>query len=187
MGAEAEKADTLASGFAKPPQSAAPRAWWHWMNGNITQEGIKLDLEWMKRIGIGGFQTFDASLGTPQVVEKRLVFMTPEWKEAFSFATTLADKLHLEMGIAGSPGWSESGGPCAAPAQAMKKIVWSETTIAEAVKVTNLWVNRLIGDAQPDTTHKYTFTTQAFYKADSPLLPSGLLGPVQLLRERRGS
>jgi len=52
------------------------------------------------------------------------------------------------------------------------------------VKVTNLWVNRLIGDAQPDATDKYTFTTQAFYKADSPLLPSGLLGPVRLLRER---
>jgi hypothetical protein len=54
------------------------------------------------------------------------------------------------------------------------------------VKVTNLWVNRLIGDAQADTPRKYTFTTQAFYKADSPLLPSGLLGPVRLLRERRG-
>ena len=133
LGAEAEKADALASGFAKPPQSAAPRVWWHWMNGNITDAGIKLDLEWMKRIGIGGFQTFDAALGTPQVVEKRLVFMTPEWKEAFSFAVTLADQLHLEMGIAGSPGWSESGGPWVEPAQAMKKIVWSETTIPGGV------------------------------------------------------
>ena len=131
LGAQAEQADVLASGFSTPPQSAAPRVWWHWMNGNITDAGIKLDLEWMKRIGIGGFQTFDASLGTPQVVEKRLVFMTPEWKEAFSFATTLADQLHLEMGIAGSPGWSESGGPWVEPAQAMKKIVWSETTIPE--------------------------------------------------------
>jgi hypothetical protein len=133
LGAAAEKADTLASDFARPPQSAAPRVWWHWMNGNITQAGIKLDLEWMKRIGIGGFQTFDASLGTPQVVDQRLVFMTPEWKAAFLFATTLADQLHLEMGIAGSPGWSESGGPWVEPADAMKKIVWSETTLAEGV------------------------------------------------------
>ncbi len=100
------------------------------MNGNITKEGIKLDLEWMKRIGIGGFQTFDASLGTPQVVEKRLAFMTPEWKDAFAYATTLADQLGLEMAIAGSPGWSESGGPWVMPADAMKKIVWSETTLA---------------------------------------------------------
>jgi hypothetical protein len=49
------------------------------------------------------------------------------------------------------------------------------------IKVTNLWVNRLIGDQQPDITNKYTYTTQAFYRADSPLLPSGLLGPVQIV------
>ena len=81
------------------------------MNGNITKEGIKLDLEWMHRAGLGGFQNFDAALLTPQVVEKRLVYMTPEWKDAFKYATTLADQLGLEEAIAGSPGWSETGGP----------------------------------------------------------------------------
>jgi hypothetical protein len=50
------------------------------------------------------------------------------------------------------------------------------------IKVTNLWVNRLIGDQQPDATKKYTYTAQQFYRADSPLLPSGLLGPVQIVR-----
>ena len=50
------------------------------------------------------------------------------------------------------------------------------------IKVTNLWVNRLIGDAQPDAIGKYTYTTQPFYRADSPLLPSGLLGPVRIVR-----
>jgi hypothetical protein len=49
------------------------------------------------------------------------------------------------------------------------------------IKITNLWVNRLTGDQQPDITKKYTYTTQAFYQADSPLMPSGLLGPVQIL------
>ena len=79
-------------------------------NGNITKEGIKLDLEWMKRVGIGGFQNFDAALNTPKFVDKRLVYMTPEWKDAFRFTTWLADSLKLEMAIAGSPGWSESDG-----------------------------------------------------------------------------
>ena len=55
-------------------------------------------------------------------------------------------------------------------------------TNAVEVKVTNLWVNRLIGDQQPSVTRKYTYTTMPFYRADSPLLPSGLLGPVQLVR-----
>jgi hypothetical protein len=50
------------------------------------------------------------------------------------------------------------------------------------VKVSNLWVNRLIGDQQVGVKQKYTFTTQAFYRADAPLLPSGLLGPVRVLK-----
>ena len=122
-------ADAFKSGFEHPPESARPRVWWHWMNGNITQEGIKLDLEWMQRVGIGGFQAFDAALATPQVVDKRLVYMTPEWKEAFRYAITLGDKLDMEEAIAGSPGWSETGGPWVPPSQGMKKYVWSETSI----------------------------------------------------------
>ncbi len=121
--------DALLTNFKNPPSGAKPRVWWHWMSGNITKEGIRADLEWMKRVGIGGFQNFDAGLSTPQIVDKRLVYMTPEWKDAFRFTATLADKLGLEMTIAGSPGWSESGGPWVTPAQAMKKYVWSETQV----------------------------------------------------------
>jgi hypothetical protein len=47
------------------------------------------------------------------------------------------------------------------------------------IKVTNAWVNRLIGDQQPGAT-KYTYADVKPYKANSPLLPSGLLGPVRL-------
>ena len=133
-GAQAKPAagggDPLKSGFVSPPQSARPLVWWHWMNGNISKEGIKLDLEWMHRVGIGGFQNFDAALATPQVVDKRLAYMTPEWKDAFKYATTLADKLGMEEAIAGSPGWSESGGPWVTGPEAMKKYVWSETIVA---------------------------------------------------------
>jgi len=119
----------LKSGFENPPASARPRVWWHWMNGNITKEGIKLDLDWMHRVGIAGFQNFDAALATPQVVENRLAYMTPEWKDAFKYATTLADQYGMEMAIAGSPGWSESGGPWVPPSHGMKKYVWSETIV----------------------------------------------------------
>jgi len=50
------------------------------------------------------------------------------------------------------------------------------------IKVTNAWVNRLIGDQQPDATKKYTFADVKPYKASSPLLASGLLGPVTVIR-----
>src|ERR1039457_642687 len=121
--------DPLKCGFENPPNGARPRVWWHWMNGNIAKEGIKLDLEWMHRVGLGGFQNFDAALQTPQVVDKRLAYMTPEWKDAFKYAIQLGDQYGMEMAIAGSPGWSESGGPWVPPSQGMKKYVWSETLV----------------------------------------------------------
>lgn len=121
-----EAPDRLLTEFREPPTSARPRVWWHWMNGNITHDGIRKDLEWMKRAGIGGLQNFDASLVTPQIVDKRLVYMTPEWKAAFKFAAGEADRLGLEMAIASSPGWSETGGPWVEPRDGMKKLVWTQ-------------------------------------------------------------
>lgn len=121
--------DPLKASFSHPPAEAKPRVWWHWMNGNITKEGIRKDLLWMNKAGIGGFQNFDAALMTPQIVEKRLTYMTPEWKEAFKLTTKLADSLQLEMAIAGSPGWSETGGPWVKPEDGMKKPVWSELRV----------------------------------------------------------
>jgi hypothetical protein len=104
------------------------------MNGNVTREGITADLEWMHRAGIGGMQMIDANLGTPLFVEKRLVWMTPEWKDAFRHAADEAHRLGLEMGMEAAGGWSETGGPWVKPPAAMKKIVWSETLVQGPVK-----------------------------------------------------
>lgn len=122
-------ADELADGFRNPPQSARPRVWWHWMNGNVTKEGIDKDLDWMARMGIGGVQNFDASLMTPQIVKERLTYMTDGWKDAFRHAVRTADAKGLEFAIAASPGWSETGGPWVKPQDAMKKLVWGETDL----------------------------------------------------------
>jgi hypothetical protein len=121
--------DALQAGFIDPPPSARPRVWWHWMNGNVTKDGIRKDMEWMQRVGIGGLQNFDASLSTPQIVDKRLVYMTPEWRDAFRYAASLADNFGLELAIASSPGWSETGGPWVQPKDGLKKVVWSETLV----------------------------------------------------------
>lgn len=143
---DANGQDVLAGQFRDPPAQARPRVWWHWMNGNVTKDGIAKDLAWMKAVGIGGLQNFDANLATPQVVDKRLVYMTPEWKDAFRFATSEADRLGLELAIAASPGWSETGGPWVKPQDGMKKLVWAEATLAGG--------KRLRGalPALPDTT-----------------------------------
>ena len=62
-------------------------------------------------------------------MKNRLAYMTPEWKDAFKYAVNLGNQLGMEMAIAGSPGWSESGGPWVPPSEGMKKYVWSETHV----------------------------------------------------------
>jgi len=121
--------DALIHGFEDPPNSARPRVWWHWMNGNISQEGMKLDLDWMHRVGLGGVTIFEGAIDTPTVVPRRLIYMAPDWKQAFRYAVTTARNMGMEVAIASSPGWSESGGPWVPAAQGMKKLVWSATRV----------------------------------------------------------
>jgi len=49
------------------------------------------------------------------------------------------------------------------------------------IQITNLWANRLIGDQKLPEKERSTWTSGEFFKATDPLLPSGLLGPVQIL------
>ena len=50
------------------------------------------------------------------------------------------------------------------------------------IRVVNAWVNRLIGDEQPGAA-KLAYADVKPYKASSPLVPSGLLGPVTVIRD----
>jgi hypothetical protein len=120
---------SLEEGFKNPPESAKPRTWWHWTNSNITKEGITKDLEWMKRVGIGGFQLADVASGQGQTVKDKILFGSPEWLDAVRHAAAESKRLNLEMTIFSSAGWSLTGGPWVKPEQAMKKLVWSEINI----------------------------------------------------------
>ena len=53
------------------------------------------------------------------------------------------------------------------------------------IEITNFWPNRLIGDQQLPPEKRFTRTNITKFRADSPLLPSGLLGPVSMRVARR--
>lgn len=122
--------------FADPPREYRPRVWWHWMNGNITEDGIRKDIEWMDAAGIVGFHIFDAGFDTPQIVDERLPYMSEGWKKAFNLALDMADSLNMEVSITSSPGWSLTGGPWVTREDAMKKIVWTEKYLNGGKRVT---------------------------------------------------
>ncbi|NLE60823.1 MAG: hypothetical protein GX616_20955 [Planctomycetes bacterium] len=48
------------------------------------------------------------------------------------------------------------------------------------IDIVNLWPNRLIGDARLPENTRLTVTNVKKFKPDSPLMPSGLLGPVTI-------
>src|ERR1700733_6331249 len=127
--AQPQQTPSMQEDFQNPPEAAKPRVWWHWMSGNVSKEGITADLEWMHRVGIGGMQMFDGDLGVAQYIDKPVIWMTPEWKDAFHHAGAEADRLGLEMAMAASGGWSETTGPWVKPEAAMKKVVGSETRV----------------------------------------------------------
>jgi len=126
------QAQSLQQEFGNPGNEARPRVWWHWLNGNITKDGIRKDLEWMQRVGIGGVHNFDAGLLTPQMIPERLEYMTPKWKDAFSFAVALADSMGMEFTIPSAPGWSATGGPWVNVKDGMKKLTWCEIQVEGA-------------------------------------------------------
>ncbi|HPI33776.1 MAG TPA: glycosyl hydrolase, partial [candidate division Zixibacteria bacterium] len=69
---------SLEEGFRSPPGEARPLTWWHWLNGNITKEGITADLESMRRAGLGGCYLFNCGGRMP---EGDVRFMQPKWLE----------------------------------------------------------------------------------------------------------
>src|SRR4030095_8556808 len=60
------RASIIEENFKNPPASSFPQVLWFWMNGNVTKEGITLDLEAMKQVGIGGVLNFDVGTGIPK-------------------------------------------------------------------------------------------------------------------------
>jgi hypothetical protein len=131
--------DSLFDGFRDPPNAARPRVWWHWIGGNVSLDGAKLDLDWMQRVGVGGVHTFTGGgLPEPAVITPPVTFMSEEWKTVFRDTTRIARQAGMEVTIAGSPGWSETGGTWVPPEDAMKKYVWSETQLMGGKPFTGL-------------------------------------------------
>jgi hypothetical protein len=125
-------AATLEEDFAKPPRDARLRAYWWWINGNVTKEALTRDLEQMKAKGFGGALICDAD-GSAQEGNDRAphgpTFFSPEWRELYKHTLREADRLGLEMSLNIQSGWN-LGGPMVKPEDAPKKLVWTETRVA---------------------------------------------------------
>ena len=137
--APAFAADELKQAFENPPATARPYAFWYWVNGHITREGITADLEGMKQAGLGGVMIFNIGKTFPAGPVR---CTTPEWREMMKHAIRESARLGMEVNLNNSSaGWSGSGGPWITPDLAMKKLTWSETRIQGGRHVTEVLPN----------------------------------------------
>ncbi len=118
--------DQIENFYLNPPDSSRPWVFWMWMNGNITKEGITLDLEVMKRMGIGGAICFNSAVGIPR---GPVDYASEPWMDATEHALKEALRLGLQISLHNSPGYSGSGGPWITPEMSMQQLVWTETQI----------------------------------------------------------
>lgn len=114
--------DDLRAGFVDIPDTMQTSVYWHWLAGNISEEGVIADLDAMKQAGIN--RAFIANIGlTPQEVPTGDVrFMSDEWWRILHAALRRASELDIEIGIFNSAGWSQAGGPWVAPGQSMRRL-----------------------------------------------------------------
>ena len=126
LSAQGPATGALESEFLKPPAAARPHTWWHWMNGNVTADGITRDLEAMARVGVGGVQMFDVGTGIPKGPVETL---SPEWLRLVRHAASEANRLGMSFTMHNCPGWSSTGGPWITPDRAMQQLVWSEALV----------------------------------------------------------
>lgn len=129
--AAAAPPSTLERGFANPPAEGRLRAYWWWLNGNVTAEAITRDLEWMKRVGMGGALVFDAG-GADQFghapVPAGPQYASPEWRTLLAHTVREAGRLGLTLSFNPQSGWN-LGGPTVPVEEASKQLVWSTVDI----------------------------------------------------------
>lgn len=135
--------DDLERDFLSPPISVRPFVWWHWLGPNFSEEGIKKDLDAMKRSGIGGATIFNI---TSSVVESHLPTVNNPWPNqtyrgneywnAVRLAASEASRLGLELGLHNTVGYSTTGGPWIDEERSMQHVVWSFKKLSGGSKVT---------------------------------------------------
>ncbi|WP_167618274.1 glycosyl hydrolase [Maribellus sediminis] len=116
--------------FQGTPFESGVHTWWHWIDGNITKDGIRKDLEAMHSQGITQATILNVGLFHKQFFGlKEVRFNSPEWYAMFQYALEKADSLGLKIGVHNCDGWSTTGGPWIDPEHAMKEVTWNKTII----------------------------------------------------------
>jgi hypothetical protein len=124
--------------FLRPDRIFYPETWFHFVNGNVSREGITRDLEAIAQSGIQGVQLFHGKIGSPEDwpgTEEHIECLTPKWEDLVRHTASEAHRLGLRFSLQTCPGWAMSGGPWIKPEQAMRHLIYTRTDVKGGQKV----------------------------------------------------
>ena len=126
--------------FLNPPREAHAGVWWHWMGGQVSEEGIVKDLDWFRRNGVFSATVFGmADSCTPwakrigNVPTDGLRPFDARWWGLFAFACREGRKRGIDIGLHNCPGYTSTGGPWIPSRLAMRELVFNVTNAAEQI------------------------------------------------------
>ena len=117
--------------FQHPDRIFYPETWFHFVNGNVSREGITRDLEAIAQSGIQGIQLFHGRMNDAvwPGTEEPIYCLTPKWEDLVRHTATEAHRLGMRFSLQTCPGWAMSGGPWIAPEQAMRHLAYTRTDV----------------------------------------------------------
>ncbi len=128
------RTDELERIFQKPPESAKPGVWWHWMGSNVTRAGITRDLEALKDAGFNRTTIFSlADTVTPSAGQignsptPEIIGWTEPWWKLVRHAAEESKRLGMDLGMHNCPGYTASGGTWIPEEMSMQKVCFSQT------------------------------------------------------------
>ncbi len=123
--------------FVNPPGSYRAGAFWCWLNGNMSREGISRDLREMSEKGMGRAEIWDvAAINNPDnFIPAGPAFLSDSSLAMIKFAFDEGRKYGIKIGMVGSSGWN-AGGTWVEPEWASKQLYYSQVVLKGPVKKT---------------------------------------------------
>ncbi len=112
--------------FTTPPDSVKPSVYYHWLNNNVSQQGVKNDIEAMAKVGIGRAFIANIGLSPEEAPSGNVKLFSDEWWKAIEQAIQTGKKEGVDIGLFNCPGWSQSGGPWIKPTETMRYLYSEE-------------------------------------------------------------
>lgn len=140
------RSEVLYTQFQTANSEQKVAVYWYWISDNISVEGVKHDLEAMKKAGIE--RAFIGHIWQGDVKPGNIKVLSPEWWEVLHAALKKATELNIEIGLFNCPGWSQSGGPWIKPQQSMRYLAQQHISVKGKGTVQHLTLPVVGKDAQ---------------------------------------